>query len=128
MSDMIKIDMRLSAMETSLQKMEEAVTKGLGLISTAMVDIAVVVSKVQENTEQHQVMHTRIDHLRQYVEVQKEELIELSTMYNSCCGSKVKPKDPVIIALEISAYTIFGLSYMALVILHGEELINIIFH
>ena len=126
--EMVVIEMRLKAMEDSMGKMEVAVTKGMDIISKAMVEVAVVMSKVQENTEQHQVIHRRIDEVHSETETQKEGLIELSTMYSTCCGSKVKPKDPVITALVISAYTLFGLSYIALIMLHGKDLINVVFH
>ena len=127
MTDLQIMDKRLAAMELSLQRMESAVTSGMGQIGSAMESVAHVMNRFQENAEDHKTIHRRIDEVHDETERNKESVLVLDTQYGMCCGNKVPQRDPVNTALMITAWTIVGLTYLALVMLHGKEMMAIVF-
>lgn len=107
--------------------MESAVTLGMGQIGTAMESVAHVMNRFQENAEDHKTLHRRIDEVHEETEKNKESFLVLETQYGLCCGSKVPQRDPVNTALLITMWVIVGSCFLALVMLHGEEMRGIIF-
>lgn len=122
------LDRRMESIEGSMQRMENAVTAGMSQIGNAMDAVAHVMAHFQENAEEHRRLHGRIDSVHEMAERLDKIQGQFEVQYSSCCGNpKIVPKDPVLTALTISAYTVFGLSYIFLVLYHSKDMLNVIF-
>lgn len=123
--ELSEINARLGVIEFSMSRMEDAVTKGMDSISKAMTDMAVVMSKINENHEQHKIIHERIDDNVEKTEKVSDMLLILSTNYANCCGNP-KPETPVRTWLKITALGFFCTTYLLLLAIHNKELIGLI--
>lgn len=122
--NMAMLNNRQAVMENILTRMETAVTGGMKIISEAMRDLAVVSSKQQENSEQHYIIHQRIDEAHNKIESLELDFNSLKTSYAICCGNPkpAPPMNPIKVAILTFISVALLAAFILLILMHANEM------
>lgn len=118
------LDERLAKIEDSMHKMSDSFSDGMSRMTRTMEQMAEGFAKIQSNTEEHRIIHQRIDHEHEEREALRVEVTELQRDYHHCCGSgreELQPQHPVKTVIATLLVTMVLLSYVGLILIHSKE-------
>lgn len=87
-SDISSVKVDVAVIKTEVQDMKHSVTTAVEKLATSMATMATLTEKLHNNKDEHEIIHERIDDVKEQTESHALKLLELKLTHDACITTR----------------------------------------
>jgi chromosome segregation ATPase len=87
-SDMSAVKVDVAVIKTEVQDMKSSVTLAVEKLATSMATMATLTEKLHNNKDEHEIIHERIDTVKEQADAHALQLLEMRLTHEACISTR----------------------------------------